>query len=397
MRYFVPTNWQPDLLESLAPWASDITLYGKSALEDAVGGGRPGFVLPDPAQDQIAAHIARARTLGFRFSYLMNATCLGNLEMTRSGQDQIAALLDKVVGWGAQEITVSTQVLLQLIKKRHPEIGVSVGFFAQINSVQKAVFWEEIGADRIILYPDLNRDFARLKAVRRAVKVPLQVIATLVCLYNCSNIANCGNVISHGSTGCGSDPGHAHGEKVFPMEHPIFNCQMMEMKRPGLIMRSRWIRPEDLHLIEELGIDEVKITERFNKTETLLTKFHAYRTRSYDGNLFDLFASHIYNREMSLAPEKTNIIRRLKESALKISALPDYKKAPHLHLDNKKLDGFIDFFKTHDCTKVNCEDCRYCDRFGEPLIEERGGTRAEMVREFAIFHEEFLTGKIFGG
>ncbi len=84
MRIKVPTTFTDDLLDALAPAAGRITLYGQRA-GDPAGGGRPSLFLPDPSEAEFAAHLARAKALGFRFAYLMNAPCTGGVEATPDG------------------------------------------------------------------------------------------------------------------------------------------------------------------------------------------------------------------------------------------------------------------------------------------------------------------------
>ena len=53
---------------------------------------------------------------------------------------------------------------------------------------------------------------------------------------------------------------------------------------------SRWIRPEDLHVYEALGVKEFKIIDRSRSTAWLLRATKAYASRRYDGNLLDILS-----------------------------------------------------------------------------------------------------------
>ena len=59
-------------------------------------------------------------------------------------------------------------------------------------------------------------------------------------------------------------------------------------------LRANWIRPEDLHLYEELGYHNFKIVERNTPTQILLERVKAYAERRYDGNLLDLVQNYAY-------------------------------------------------------------------------------------------------------
>lgn len=388
MRLFVPTNWDDALIERLAPHAGLVTLYGKAA-DDFVGGGRPRFVLPDPDAGRIGRHIARARALGMRFSYLLNAACLGNMEMTREGRAGIVDAVDRVVALGVDEITVSVRYLLDLIKRRHPGMRVGVGFFARVDDARKARQWANAGADKLALHPDLNRDFRALAAVRAAVPCELQVFATLTCRYGCHNLLSCGNTIAHSTNAGESGDGQM-------LDHPLYDCQLEQLEHPEAILAARWIRPEDVGRYRELGMDELKITERFNKTETLVRKVDAYTAERYDGNLLDLFASFLFNKELSMEPEnRLAMIRRLKRAAFKPSLLPNYGNAPRIHLDGAALEGFLDGFRDRDCAALDCEACGWCAEFARRALTMDEPARERMVAEYRRFFDEFLSGGIF--
>lgn len=388
MRLFVPSNWDDRLIEELTPWGERITLYAKAA-EDLIGGGRPRFVLPDPDRQAIQQHIDLAHSRGMKFSYLLNSACLGNMEMTREGLAAMREAIRATVELGVDEITVSTRIMLDLIKEIAPEMPVGVGFFAQIDSVAKARRWQEAGAGKLALYPAVNRDFQLLSAIRHAVDCELQVFATLTCLWQCHNIVSCGNTIAHSTNAGESGDGHM-------LDHPLYECQLQQLKNPEKILMSRWIRPEDLHCYKDLGMDEVKITERFNKTDTLVAKVNAYVNERWDGNLLDLFASFLFNKDLSLEPEnKLAMIRRLKKAPFKPQFLPNYANAPDLYLDGSKLEGFLEGFSKRDCARTDCETCGWCHHFMTEALGMDEEKRQQMIAEYEKFFEAFLSGEIY--
>jgi collagenase-like PrtC family protease len=67
---------------------------------------------------------------------------------------------------GVRRVTVSTPFLLELVKRRFPEFKVRVGIYAQVDTPRRARFWEDLGADAIVLESfSINRNFSR--ATRR--------------------------------------------------------------------------------------------------------------------------------------------------------------------------------------------------------------------------------------
>ena len=57
---------------------------------------------------------------------------------------------------------------------------------------------------------------------------------------------------------------------------------------PIEFLRSPFIRPEDVHVYRELGIDIVKLADRSEPAEALARTARAYCEEKYEGNLFEL-------------------------------------------------------------------------------------------------------------
>ena len=84
MKLSVATNFEDDLVEGLAGYPV-AELYGKLR-QDAAGGGRAPHQLAPVSRRRVAEHVRLAASKGIGFSYLLNAACQGNREMTRRGQ-----------------------------------------------------------------------------------------------------------------------------------------------------------------------------------------------------------------------------------------------------------------------------------------------------------------------
>ncbi len=83
----VATNFDPLLVESMRKYPV-VELFGKLR-EDAVGGGRAPYQLAPVTRKRLEEHVRHARRAGIEFNYLLNASCLGNREITREGQKEI--------------------------------------------------------------------------------------------------------------------------------------------------------------------------------------------------------------------------------------------------------------------------------------------------------------------
>jgi collagenase-like PrtC family protease len=280
LRFTVGTNWQDDLIPKIKR-DSVKELYGKLA-SDFVGGGRPSYISANPSEEEVRSHIKQAHQNGMEFNYLLSAACLGNKEFTATGQKKIRQLLDWIVSMEVDSVTVAIPYLLQLIKKQYSQLKVCVSSFANVNTIERAKYWEDLGADRITLDEfTLNRDFRLLRQIRNNLSCELQLIANNGCLYNCPFVPYHGITISHSSQSEDNSGG-------FLLDYCVLSCKYIRIANPVNFIRADWIRPEDIHFYEDIGIDSLKLVDRTRPTAAIALAVEAYDKREYNGNLMDL-------------------------------------------------------------------------------------------------------------
>ena len=388
MKYSTAANWEMDLLEKLE--GTSVTgLYGQ-IWNDPLGGGRMALFLPRVDRDQAATYIREARKKGLEFNYLVNATCFDNLEFTRKGYAQIMEQLEWISSTGADMVTISLPFLVQIVKTRFPDLKVAVSSFARIQNAHFARYWEDLGVDKIILPEILGRDFKTLRLIRKSVDCELELIANHLCLYHCPIDLHHRNMVSHGSQG-----GHPCGG--FAADYCKLSCQRMKLINPAEIIKSRWIRPEDVGRYEDMGIDYLKIIERFRRTESLTHIFEAYENRKYSDNLAKLLslphegASLPLNLDMIERPDLIETDKMLEQ--LEVLREPFTEK---LHIDNSKLEGFLDYFEKVDCLHMDCDQCGYCEKVASKVISIDEQWRNEMIAKFDRAVETLLKGELAG-
>jgi hypothetical protein len=238
MKLIVATNFDPLLVEAVRGYPV-VELFGKLR-EDAVGGGRAPYQLAPVTRKGLAGHVRLARDAGIGFNYLLNAACLGNREITRTGQAEIEELCGWLVTIGVSSVTVSSPYLLRLVKSRFPSLAVRVSVFGGVDRVRKAQMWEEMGADGIVLDSLLvNREFATLARIRKAVRCDLALLVNNNCLSSCALSPAHMNALAHAGQSW-------HGNRGFFIDWCFLKCTEMKLRDPVNYVRSEWIRPEDL-------------------------------------------------------------------------------------------------------------------------------------------------------
>jgi collagenase-like PrtC family protease len=363
----LPTCWDDDLIVELGKRGIHNKvheLYG-SLDTSIVGSGRASFILPKVSPEQAANHIQKAHALGIKFDYLLNASCMGNREFEKEGQKKIFALLDWLNECNVDTVTVSIPYLVEIIRKYFPRMAINVSTIAHVDSVQKAKFWKGLGADRITVDFMMNRDLEFIENVHKAVKCELEVIVHDLCLYGCPFRYYHYNTMAHASQEVEDDNPLKHRLAI---SYPLLKCNLIKLNNFAEIIKIRWIRPEDIKTYRKLGVSLFKLVDRARPKHEILFYAKAYAEEAYKGNLLDI---------MPILP-----------AGMKEAGSSD-KKSP-IYVDNTKLDGFLDFFKSSKC-RTDCYECSYCSDVAEKVVRVTDREYLEGLIDFLNQRLESIT------
>lgn len=390
MKLSVPTNWQDDLLETLDTRYIG-RLYGKLK-KDFVGGGRPSFCLPSVSKKAAVRHIAKIHAKQMKFYYLLNVTCMANSEWTMAGQRQLHRLFSWLTEAGVDGVVLSIPYLADFIRHHYPHLEIAVSIFANVNSVEKAQFWERLGATVIVLpHVEVNRDFALLRSIRRHVKCGLEVLVNDGCISDCPTFYYHNNMVSHSSKSV---------KERFRLlfDYCFINCRYRVLQDPANSMKIVWIRPEDVAIYEKMGIDSFKIAGRTMLSKAICTIVSAYSERRYEGNLMDLWAQPSNNfvlKEYSFFYRFRNAFHPLVANPFRLIKLKNLLRDMQIYIDNTKLDGFIETIGQVDCRTRSCDTCTICKDRAAEAIRMDEGWRKNKMREYEEFMMSIKNGNMF--
>lgn len=348
MKLVVATNFDDNLLSGLTKYP--VThIYG-SFKRTITGHGRAGFIVPDVTEEQFRKHLELAHSRNIKFLYTMNTATLNGMEYDEKFLESLGKEVEKLIDLGVDGFIVAMPFLVNYIKAEHPEMEVSISSFARVNIIREVEEYVNLGANVIIMSEDTNRDFQLLKNVSKYVKeknVEIELILNNSCLYGCP-YRRTHDIVS-------SVTSMEDGVKDVWFEYPLIYCATDVVNDPANIIRMRWIRPEDLHYYEEIGVDRFKIAGRNKKTDWILRAVKAYSERRYDGDLLDI-VSYPQGRATTKAIEK-------------VGGPQEYQVLKSIRVENTRFpQKWLEFFFYNDCSKRSCEECRYCDVIAEKVI-----------------------------
>ncbi len=330
MKLVVPAIVEDSFLDAMASMPVR-HLYG------AIGGDlslRPNRWLPQPKAEELAAYVSSARKREISFFYCLNVACLGNREFTAEGQRWLVDRLGWLSDCGVEGVVLANPYLIAFAHKRFPQLHIAASTAAAIDSVDKALYYESQGADVLYLPEFINRDFRLLAQIRKRIRARIVLLANVGCLLHCPIRQYHINVVSHSGESL---------ELGAYVDYPLMVCTNEKVREPAQMVKATWIRPEDVAVYEEIGIDEFKLAGREMDRAWVERVTAAFAARRYDGDLNDL--------------------------VLGFDHLEPFGQLP-IRIPNRAMDGFIDFFhKKHDC-RMGCGDCRYCDEWAERVCVE---------------------------
>jgi hypothetical protein len=255
------------------------------------------------------------------------------------------------------------------------------------------VFWERLGAHRLTLsHLALNRDFGAIRRIRKAVSCELRLIANTSCLPHCPLARY------HTSWDAHSSQNGFAGKAGFAVDYCVLSCKLVRLSDPMQFIRSQWIRPEDIEVYEQFGIDAMKLIDRRCTTEKLIEIATSYSRRRHDGNLFEVLpmfhgASPVSARNI---PHKLRyFLHPLETNVPKLRELGDLMKDLEITLDNNRLKGFIDRFVAEDCALKSCAECGHCGEITKDALSFDPAYLEEVRSRHARFLDSFVGGDLF--
>ncbi|MBI5417870.1 U32 family peptidase [Candidatus Poribacteria bacterium] len=332
MRLIVPTNWDDKLIDKLKGFPVDL-LYAKLK-RDIIGGGRPASALPEITKKQAARHIQKAHETGLKFNYVLNSVCLGNQEFIKTYKDSILREIEWIAKNDVDYVTVAIPYLMELIKKNFPELKIVASVFLNIDSTQKALFYQNFGVQEIVIDQSQNRNLQFLKNLKKLLNIELQLVVNNICLLFCPFRFYHQNINSHASQY------DRKRTKNVSDQYVTLSCESIRINQPEEIIKSPWLRPEDLVHYEKIGIERFKISGRTKKTDWIVKVVQAYSERKSPDNLAEILSFPI---DPNLPKVNINII-------------------------NKNFKNFLTIFDKKDCRNNECKKCGYCCRIAKQTV-----------------------------
>ena len=295
-----------------------------------IGNARAAKDLYPVSLDQLSVYINQTSKQGIGFNYVMNAVWSQGEEFSKQGQENILGEVKQLIDCGVNSVTISSPGIVRIVRKHFPSLNITISINTCVSSLHEIFRWEKVGISKIVLNRHINRDIGLLKSMVNSASTKLEILLNSMCNLHCS-LHQYHNLIN----GVNSNVSTEEIETKYPQSQCSLNC----LKNPCEMICSAWIRPEDLDIYENIGLDNFKLDGRCLNADDIVFILEKYMQRHHEGNFFDLF----------------DFMNTRQESGVKY------------YLDNRILDGFA---KSLIDKNIDCRVCGGRNELCNKLAEE---------------------------
>ena len=287
--------------------------------------GRPGVPLTDwEAQERLEYELSALRKNNIKLDLLFNANCYGAEALSEYLESEYCNLLDYLASRDLlpEIITTASPFIAGVLKKEFPAIERRASVNMRLDSTLALEFLGNL-FDSFYIRRDLQRNLETVSMFRTWCNnngKKMGILANSGCLRNCPVQTFHDNQVAHQHE-LYKYRNMPDNQTTFCMKH------YLNPENRSDFLKSSWIRPEDLHLYDDL-VDFVKIaTRQHDRPRGVIA---AYALRDYAGDLAAL-----------MEPNFSSLF------------------AGKGYVDNKLIPGL--YALPADCA-VNCTHCGKCEK-----------------------------------
>ena len=237
------------------------------------------------------ADLKRLSDSGINLNLLFNATCYGKDSQSRAFFEKIGDTVDFIIeNYGLSTITTTSPLIAKFIKNNFPNIDVRASVNMSVGSIEAMEYIKDY-YDSFYLKRELNRDFSMIRKLKSwcdSNGKKLYALANSGCLNNCSAHTFHDNLVSH-------EDEISKMDNAFSFEGVCRNFLKNEKNLFSILNCTNFIRPEDIHLYEDL-FTSVKLATRINRNPIRILEAYIGK-KEYKGSSLEL-----------LEPDHTNAI-----------------------------------------------------------------------------------------
>lgn len=356
MKFEIPDNNDKNLIKAVkrlvALSSSHIIteIYGKPTANSGMGSGRKNIFNDGITRVDMIERVNSFKKLGIEYNYTLN----GNVPRGRifENREKIIEELKWLEKSPIRKITVANYELAKMAEKYCPSVELIVSFFTEVDSKEKVMQWAKLSnVKTIITAASTYRNISLLKELVVTGKkfgVGIGVIANLGCMADCARKEEHAIIKDMAAINSSS---LRYGACTF-------YCMRYLLENPEKFLQLSLVRPEDMDVYENIGIEIVKLVDRSQTTKWIERVVEYYLKGSFKGNILDLTCNYTTFNLKKYSNEqvaKINISQKIKEKNTKKTGVLGYREIlPELL--NVKIDHSYNLLGCGN----KCDSCSGC-------------------------------------
>lgn len=252
----------------------------------------------------------------------IDSTCQGNFEAHMQQYKAVISLFQTLKELEFKDILVSSPNNLGFVKENLPAMKIYLSHSQYVTSLNRARIFFEIGAESIILHPDIIRSFQMLKNLLK-LKEKLNLSRgldyilplNLGCNWGCIHWYQHHNMQSHRTLNSPvSNDQHKISDVKDEFDYPMLYCWKKRLQEPINFLKAGWISPDNIELYEELGYKDFLLFTNGFSNEKILQIIKSYQNKSLDKDFQEFLnipepygdywsGSEVKNSKINLSPD----------------------------------------------------------------------------------------------
>lgn len=296
--YKLGSNFDPALITKVAELNAKYKdqgvqvdeFYG-SDRDHAFLAARPDFRLPDVNQKELEQYVRASLDAGINFNYTMNSINPGSKRELQSKQSEIKAFIKYLEDIGVHRITAANPIIFEMVRSVSSTMKLEVSTIMHVDTVTQIKYLKDtFDIDKICGNLLKNRNKRFLKGAAEycnANDVKYEIMVNEFCGVGSETATTHCTLRDACYTAHASDKTKDDAKlfDTYPMKH----CIWARETDVTSWLKLRFVRPEDIYRYEDLGINNFKITGRTGTTKYITAMAEAYLSRSWEGNLLQLW------------------------------------------------------------------------------------------------------------
>ena len=244
--------------------------------------------------EETIRHIQLSRRYHVESFALMNSTTEGGHELTSNFERQIKETLNLLLAEGVDGLVTNHPLICSwadsIRQEKSRPFTIKIGLWSEISYPRDIEVFSQFGADAFSINFDMNRNFPVLETIRHSTPKRLILLANNGCIYRCPY-----RYFHRGLQSLYSRMTREEQRAIQTNGSYFELCGKYLKSHPLDLVRTPFIRPEDVRIYLNMGFDEIKLSTRNHPYRVMREVIKCYVDERYEGDICNLLFKHIKN------------------------------------------------------------------------------------------------------